>query len=104
MSLTQKLGKLAVFVQALVRVRAKITSQSWRPDLGQIRPIGNRKTAVIAGLFRGFYDFRSVEDGRKMGCENVKLFLREPKVRSDIKWEVKGRVDLKLESQELCMV
>ena len=62
----------------ILRVRAIITSQSWRPDLGQIRPIGNRKTTVIAGLFRGFCDFRSVEDGRKMGCQNVKLFLREP--------------------------
>jgi len=35
---------------------SKITSQNWRPDLGQICSIQNRKTTGIAGLFRGFYD------------------------------------------------
>ena len=38
----------------LLRVRAIITSQSWRPDLGQIRSIRNRETTVIAGYFEDF--------------------------------------------------
>ena len=37
-----------------LRAHAKITSQSWRPDLGQIWPIRNRETTGIAGLLRGF--------------------------------------------------
>ena len=61
-----------------LRACAKITSQNWRPDLGQICSIRNCKATGIAGLFRGLCDWGSDEDGLKMGCENVKLFLSEP--------------------------
>jgi len=37
-----------------LRACEKITSQKWRPDLGQICSIRKRKTTGIAGLFRGF--------------------------------------------------
>jgi len=63
---------------SVLRAFAKITSQNWRPDLGQICSIRNCKATVIAGLCRGLCDWGSGKDGLKMGCENVKLFLRKP--------------------------
>ena len=68
------------FNEFVLRACAKITSQNWRPDLDQIFSIRNRKATGIAGLFRGFCGCGSDKDGLKMGCENVKLFLREPLV------------------------
>ena len=37
-----------------LRARAKISSQSWRSDLGEIWPIRLRKGTGIAGCFEGF--------------------------------------------------
>ena len=45
-----------------LRVRAKITSQSSRPDLGQVCSIRDCKARVIAGYFEGF----AIEDRTKM--------------------------------------
>ena len=39
-----------------LRVRAKISSQNWRPDLGQIWLRRLSKTTGIVALFRGFCD------------------------------------------------
>ena len=61
-----------------LRVRAKIDSQNWRPDLGQIWMRRLSKPTGIVALFRGFCNWGAPKDDLKMGCENVKLFLREP--------------------------
>jgi len=62
----------------MLRVREKITSQNWRSDLVQVWLIRERKTTGIASYFVGFESEVSAEDGLKLRCENVKLFLREP--------------------------
>ncbi len=58
--------------------REEITSYFSRPDLGQIWTIRLSKTAGLAGLIRGFWDCGLFKDGPKMGCEDRKLFFREP--------------------------
>ncbi len=45
-----------------LRVRAKITSQSSRPELGQVCSIRDCKDRGIAGYFEGF----AIEDRTKM--------------------------------------
>ena len=76
-----------------LRVPAKITSQSWRPDLGQICSIRNRKTTVIAGYFEDFAIFESDEDDLKTRCENVKLFMREPLAISSMSLRISESMD-----------
>jgi hypothetical protein len=44
----------------------------------QIWPIRLSKTQGTIALFWGFCDWAMIKDGRKMGCENGKLFLSEP--------------------------
>jgi len=61
-----------------VRVREKITSQNWRPDLVQVLLIRESKTTGIASYFEVFESEVSAKDGLKLRCKNVKLFLREP--------------------------
>ena len=63
----------------ILRVRAKINSQNWRLDLGQIWLRRVSKTTGIVAQFRGFCDWGAAKSDLKTGCENVKLFLREPR-------------------------
>ena len=87
------------FSTTFLRVRSRITSQDWRPDLRQISSRPMEQTGGIAPLLRGSAieerpkmregpakmarrsreDGAKVrEDGAKMGCQNVKLFLSGP--------------------------
>jgi hypothetical protein len=54
LDLCQFISTLMLWLTAQLRAYARITSQNWRPDLGQIFSIRNRKTTEIAGLFGGF--------------------------------------------------
>jgi hypothetical protein len=38
----------------------------------------NRTLLSNSGLFQGFCSLKSAKNDLKMGCQNVKLFLREP--------------------------
>jgi len=74
----------------MLRVREKITSQNWRPDLVQVLLIRESKTTGIASYFEAFESEVSAKDGLKLRCKNVKLFLREPlglgtKIAKDIR-------------------
>jgi hypothetical protein len=73
----QLTGKLFT---APLRARTRISSQSWRSDLVQIRPIRLSKIGGIASYFDEFENEASVKDGLKLRCQDVKWFLREPLV------------------------
>ncbi len=74
--------KCELILTRALRAREEITSYFSRPDLGQIWTIRLSKTAGLARLIRGFCDLGLFKDGPKMGCENRKLFFREPLVRN----------------------